>query len=63
MQAASFYTSRFGFEYFAYKGLETGARDVCTHVLKNNSGVFLAFSSPYSGDEDEMNPHIVKHGV
>ena len=23
-QAASFYTSRFGFEYYAYKGLETG---------------------------------------
>lgn len=23
-QAASYYTSRFGFEYFAYKGLETG---------------------------------------
>lgn len=23
-QAAAFYTSRFGFEYLAYKGLETG---------------------------------------
>lgn len=23
-QAATFYTSRFGFQYYAYKGLETG---------------------------------------
>lgn len=23
-QAAAYYTSRFGFEYYAYKGLETG---------------------------------------
>ena len=25
-QAASYYTTKFGFEYYAYKGLETGDR-------------------------------------
>lgn len=35
-QAAAFYTSRFGFEYFAYKGLETGERKVAYHAVKNH---------------------------
>ena len=29
------------------RGLETGVRDVATHVLKNGDGVWFAFSSPY----------------
>lgn len=49
-QAASYYTSRFGFEYYAYRGLETGSRQVATHVIRNGS-VLFAFSSPY-GIED-----------
>lgn len=60
-QAAAFYTGRFGFEYLAYKGLETGSRDVATHVLKNGKSI-LAFSSPYSADNKLMNDHIAKHG-
>jgi 4-hydroxyphenylpyruvate dioxygenase len=35
-QAASYYTSRFGFEYYAYKGLETGERKIAQHVLRNH---------------------------
>ena len=35
-QAASYYTTRFGFEYLAYKGLETGERKVASHVVRNH---------------------------
>eukprot|EP01097_Dermamoeba_algensis_P002906 TRINITY_DN2159_c0_g1_i1.p1 TRINITY_DN2159_c0_g1~~TRINITY_DN2159_c0_g1_i1.p1 ORF type:complete len:382 (-),score=98.87 TRINITY_DN2159_c0_g1_i1:1128-2273(-) len=43
-QAASFYVTRFGFKRIAYKGLETGSRDVVTHVLQQGKIIF-AFSS------------------
>lgn len=35
-QAASFYCTKLGFEPFAYKGLETGERDVASHAVKQN---------------------------
>lgn len=34
MQAASFYCSKMGFQPIAYKGLETGSREVVSHVVK-----------------------------
>ena len=50
-QAASYYTTRFGFEYYAYqvsilkinleKGLETGEREFCTHVVKNGNVSYI----------------------
>jgi len=60
-QAAAYYTTRFGFDYYAYKGLKTGSRDIATHVVKRGECMFV-FSSPYSGEAREMNDHIVKHG-
>jgi 4-hydroxyphenylpyruvate dioxygenase len=33
-QAASFYVARFGFTRVAYRGLETGCRDVVSHVVR-----------------------------
>lgn len=36
LQAASFYCDKMGFELAAYKGLETGSRDVVSHVIKQN---------------------------
>lgn len=51
-----------GFDYYAYSGLETGSRDVVTHVVRNKSGVMIAFSSPYTKDLEEMNDHIKVHG-
>lgn len=33
-----------------FRGLETGVRDIVTHVLRNGEGVFFAFSSPYHAD-------------
>jgi uncharacterized protein YqjF (DUF2071 family) len=41
---ASYYVARFGFEPYAYAGLETGSRDVATHVVRQNN-VVLAFST------------------
>ena len=35
-QAAAFYCLRLGFEALAYKGLETGSREVASHVIKQN---------------------------
>ena len=35
-QAASHYCVRLGFEPFAYKGLETGSRDVAAHAVRQN---------------------------
>jgi len=63
-QAASYYTTRFGFEYFAYQGLETGERKVATHVVKQGKIIF-AFSSAYGPYEDKdttIADHLVKHG-
>jgi len=61
-QAASFYTSRFGFEYLAYKGLETGERNVVSHVIKKNH-IFFEFQSPYqANDKNGIGEHIKKHG-
>lgn len=33
-QAAAFYCSKMGFQPLAYKGLETGSREVVSHVVK-----------------------------
>lgn len=61
-QAASYYTSRFGFEYYAYKGLETGERKVCSHVVKKNK-IILVFQSSYDPeDKDGIGKHITEHG-
>lgn len=35
-QAASYYTTRMGFEQYAYQGLETGSRKFAKHVVKQN---------------------------
>ena len=60
-QAASFYTSRFGFEFVAYEGLETGNRERCTHVISNGKIVY-AFTSPLNPGDAEFGAHHEKHG-
>ncbi|PWA22748.1 hypothetical protein CCH79_00002179, partial [Gambusia affinis] len=45
-QAASFYCDKMGFEPLAYQGLETGSREVVSHVIK----------------QDKMGEHLMKHG-
>jgi 4-hydroxyphenylpyruvate dioxygenase len=60
-QAAAYYMLRFGFEYVAYRGLETGVRDVATHVIRQNQ-ILFAFSSPLNPVESEMGKRIMIKG-
>ncbi|XP_056414524.1 4-hydroxyphenylpyruvate dioxygenase isoform X3 [Hyla sarda] len=60
-QAASFYCDKMGFEPFAYKGLETGSRDVVSHVIKQNK-IFFIFQSPLNPGNNEMGEHLIQHG-
>ncbi|KAH7272205.1 4-hydroxyphenylpyruvate dioxygenase [Fusarium sp. LHS14.1] len=76
-QAASYYTSLFGFKTIAYKGLETGSRYFASYVVANNDVRFV-FTSPlrseahFPDDEPisksdrkllkEMYAHLERHG-
>ena len=59
-QAAHFYKSAFGFQSFAYKGLETGSRDAVSYVLKQDK-IKIVLTTPLNSKSD-INKHIVKHG-
>ena len=59
-QAAHFYKTAFGFQSFAYKGLETGSRDAVSYVLKQDK-IKLVLTTPLHSKSD-INKHIVKHG-
>lgn len=43
-QAASFYCDKLGFEPLAYKGLETGSREVVSHVIRQNKVRTVTFT-------------------
>jgi 4-hydroxyphenylpyruvate dioxygenase len=60
-QAASYYSTRFGFEPLAYRGLETGHREIATHVVKQDK-IFFVFQSPLNPTEQVINKHIALHG-
>lgn len=60
-QAASYYSTRFGFEPVAYRGLETGHREIATHVVRQDR-IFFVLQSPLTPNETAINAHIVKHG-
>jgi 4-hydroxyphenylpyruvate dioxygenase len=60
-QAAVFYMARFGLKPIAYKGLETGSRNVCTHVVGAHN-IRLAFSSPLTINDAVMGAHMQRHG-
>lgn len=60
-QAAAYYTSRFGFEPIAYRGLETGHREVVSHVLRQNQCTFV-FQSALNPGNKEMGDHLAQHG-
>ncbi len=59
-QAAHFYKSAFGFQSYAYKGLETGSRESVSYVLKQDK-IKLVLTTPLNS-KSEINQHIVKHG-
>uniref|UniRef100_A0A6Q2Z8B3 4-hydroxyphenylpyruvate dioxygenase n=1 Tax=Esox lucius TaxID=8010 RepID=A0A6Q2Z8B3_ESOLU len=60
-QAAMFYCDKMGFEPLAYKGLETGSREVVSHVIKQDKILFV-FESALNPGNEEMGEHLVKHG-
>lgn len=60
-QAASFYCNKMGFELMAYKGLETGSREVVSHAIKQDKIIFV-FQSPLNPGNEEMGEHMMKHG-
>lgn len=59
-QAAHYYQTAFGFELIAYKGPETGNRDFCSYVLKQNKIRFVLTSSLLP--DHEINKHFQLHG-
>ncbi|XP_060075881.1 4-hydroxyphenylpyruvate dioxygenase-like [Ylistrum balloti] len=61
-QAASYYCARLGFELLAYKGLETGSREMAAHVVRQNKIVFVFQSMLQPNIPKEMGDHLVKHG-
>ncbi|XP_063059627.1 4-hydroxyphenylpyruvate dioxygenase [Engraulis encrasicolus] len=60
-QAATYYCDKMGFEPMAYKGLETGCREVVSHVIKQDKIIF-AFESPLNPGNEVMGEHLMKHG-
>jgi 4-hydroxyphenylpyruvate dioxygenase len=60
-QAAAFYCVHMGFEPFAYKGLETGSREVVSHVVRQND-ILFEFQSALNPENVEMGSHLVTHG-
>lgn len=60
-QAAAYYCIQMGFEPFAYKGLETGSREVVSHAVKQNKIIFV-FESALNPDNKELGSHLVRHG-
>ena len=59
-QAAFFYQRAFGFSKAAYAGLETGQRDLASHVLSQNKTRFV-FATPLCGDGAAAD-HVRRHG-
>ena len=57
-QAAHFYKTAFGFQSFAYRGLETGSKDSVSYVLKQDK-IKLILTTPLSS-KSPINEHIVK---
>ncbi|CAH1800461.1 unnamed protein product, partial [Owenia fusiformis] len=61
-QAAAHYCARLGFEPFAYQGLETGCRDVASHVVKQNKIIYIFKSQLEPNKPKAMCDHLTKHG-
>ena len=59
-QSAHFYKTAFGFQSYAYKGLETGSKDEVSYVLKQDK-IRLVLTTPLNS-RSLINNHIVKHG-
>lgn len=59
-QAAHYYKTAFGFESYAYCGLETGNKEFCSYVVKQDK-IRLVLTTPFNPDS-EISDHIRRHG-
>lgn len=59
-QAAHYYKTAFGFQSYAYKGLETGSKDSVSYVLTQDK-IRLVLTSPLE-ENSIINDFIAKHG-
>ena len=59
-QAAHFYKTAFGFQSYAYRGLETGDKETVSYVLTQDK-IKLVLTTPLNS-KNPINDHIVKHG-
>ncbi len=59
-QAAHYYQSAFGYELVAYAGPETGVRDHCSYVLKQEK-IRLVLTTALQPDSP-ISEHVKKHG-
>lgn len=60
-QAAVFYMTQLGFEPLAFRGLETGSRDVACHVLRLNETI-IQLVSPVEPNNRELGEFLASHG-
>jgi len=60
-QTAAWYCIAFGFEPYAYRGLETGSRAVASHVVRQNKILFV-FDSALTPGQEDMGDHLQQHG-
>lgn len=59
-QAAHFYKTAFGFQSFAYAGLETGMRDRASYVVKQDK-IKIVLTTALNSDSP-IGEHVKKHG-
>ena len=59
-QAAHFYKTAFGFQSYAYKGLETGCRDYASYVIAQDK-IRIVLTTPLNS-KSPINDHLRKHG-
>jgi len=53
--------ARYGFKKLAYSGLETGSKDICTHVIQQGK-IIIGFRCSLDPSNDELSQFLKKHG-
>lgn len=59
--SAVYYMTQFGFQPFAFCGLETGSRDLACHVVKLNETI-IQFVSAVEPNNETLNKFLMSHG-
>lgn len=59
-QAAHFYKTAFGFQSYAYRGLETGSTESVSYVITQDK-IKLVLTTPLNS-KSPINEHLTKHG-